>query len=85
MGSFATKSQDDGVPFTMTFDNSGGSDGKQTIYVGEADPGTLKASARWRIKKFTLDVNDNPTDIQWATGNRNFDKVWNSRTTYTYS
>lgn len=82
---FSTKSNDYGLPFTQALDNSGGSDGKQTIYVGEADPGTTKASAKWRIKKLTLDANDNPTDVQWAGGSMDFDKVWNSRTTYIYS
>jgi YD repeat-containing protein len=85
MSSFATKSVDYGSPFTQRIDNSGGSGGTLALYIGEADPGYSVASARWRIKKLTYDASDNVSAIEWASGNLNFDKVWNSRTTYAYS
>lgn len=55
------------------------------IYVGEAKPGIGTDETGWRIKKITYDVNDNPTQINWADGNTNFDNIWDNRTTYTYS
>jgi hypothetical protein len=55
------------------------------IYVGEAKPGTPKDSQGWRIKFITFDPMNNPTDVQWAKGNINFDKIWDDRKTYIYS
>jgi len=56
------------------------------IYLGHATPGTLKSEAKWRIKKMTYDVSNNCTDVQFASGDSKFDKVWNDRATaYTYS
>ena len=54
------------------------------IYVGYATPGSNKASAVWRIQKITYDANNNPTDIQWADSNTNFDNIWDNRTSGTY-
>jgi len=55
------------------------------IYVGEAKPNTAQASRGWRIKLITYDMSNNATDVQWASGTTDFDKVWNNRATYTYS
>jgi len=55
------------------------------IYVGEADPGVAKSDAKWRIKKITYDVNNNPTDVQWADSVETFTKIWDNRGDYTYS
>jgi len=82
---FATKSYDNGIPYTQTFDNSGGSGGNLPLYVGIAEPGTSKSSPYWKIYKLTYDGNDAVTDIQWASGNTNMDKTWNNRANYTYS
>ena len=54
------------------------------IYQGTAYPSITKASAGWRIKKFTY-TSGNLTDIQFADGNDNYDNVWNDRAIYTYS
>lgn len=64
----------------VEYDGSG-----NPIYTGFAAPGTAKSASLWKIRKITYDVNGNPTDIQWADGDTQFDKVWNSRATYTYS
>ena len=64
-------------------------DGLKVEYTGYAQPGSAASAARWRIKKYTYDGN-NVTDIQWAKSSANasdyleFNKVWDSRPTYTY-
>lgn len=79
---FATKSYDYSSPFTMAVAYNA-SDLPE--YIGEAEPGTAKSAASWRIKKITYS-GTNATDTQWASGNRNMDKVWDNRATaYTYS
>lgn len=55
------------------------------IYIGYAIPGSIASSATWRIKKMTYDIVNNPTNIQWADGNTNFDNIWDNRATYSYS
>jgi len=55
------------------------------IYVGEAQPGTIEDASGWRIKKITYDASNNPTDIKWAGGTRDFNKVWDDRDTYIYT
>lgn len=54
------------------------------LYIGEARPNTAKSDAGWRIKKIIYDANNNPIDIQWASGDQNFNKIWNSRGHYAY-
>lgn len=49
-------------------------------YIGEAAPGTSSSSAKWRIKY----VKSNG-EVKWANGNSEFNKVWSSRTSYSYS
>lgn len=55
------------------------------IYHGKAFVGSKKSDACWSIKKILYDVNNNPTDIKWADADDNFDKVWDNRTSYSYS
>lgn len=57
----------------------------QIEYVGEAEPNTATGTAGWRIKKMTYDANGLQTDVQWASGNRLFDKTWTGRAGYAYS
>ncbi len=55
----------------------------ELIYIGESVPGSTVCENKWRIKKITqvgIDIN-----IIWASSNANFDKVWDSRETYTYN
>lgn len=66
---------------TQLFETSGGI----VIYQGYAEPGTGSGSTGWAIKKLTYDGSDAITGIVWASGNNQFDKVWNSRGSYTYT
>lgn len=52
------------------------------LYIGEATPGTLESGNVWRIKYIVFTGND--ISIRWANGSSNFDKVWDSRLSYTY-
>lgn len=58
--------------------------GEDIIYKAEAAVGTTDATSVWRIRKITIAV-DGDVSETWASGNANYDKVWNSRLTYTYS
>jgi len=53
-------------------------------YAGEAATGSSQAVAAWRIMKITYD-GGNPVSVQWAGGTQKFDKIWDDRTSYTYS
>lgn len=56
----------------------------KTEYVGRASPGTPTSEARWRIEKWVYSGN-NIIEILWASGNVEFDKIWDARATYDYS
>lgn len=53
------------------------------IYRGEASPGTLKSAAGWRIRKIVIGTGGDVSEI-WASGNADFDKVWDNRASLTY-
>ena len=53
-------------------------------YIGLAAPGTSDSVSGWQIKKITYDVNENPTDIDFANSSADFNKIWSSRTSYSY-
>lgn len=57
------------------------------LYIGYSAPGTLVSEAKWQIQKFTYDgtYTSMPTQIDFANGNDNFDKIWSSYASYTYS
>ena len=59
-------------------------DDATTIYIGQAEPGTGDATAKWRLMK--IDTSVITADIKWASGNDAFDKQWTKRKdgTYTY-
>lgn len=63
-------------------------DGGDTLYIGDAVPGTLDNASSWRIKriKFVID-GDGDTDsvTEWAGGNDTRDKVWDDRLAETYT
>jgi len=56
-------------------------DGTYT-YIGEATPGSDKASAVWRIKR--IEEIDGDLEIRLANGSEEFNKVWNDRASFTY-
>jgi hypothetical protein len=59
--------------------------GSNLEYLGKAEIGTATAGSGWQVKKFSYDGSSNLTDILFAEGTDAFDKVWDSRTTYSYS
>jgi len=59
--------------------------GQSLEYVGFADPGTSTSSASWLIMKLFYDANGNMTAKKYANGTATFDKVWDNRTSYSYS
>ena len=70
-----------GVNYTMAYAYNGSN---KIEYLGMAEPGTSKASAGWKIMKYTYSGNL-LTDIQFANGNRGFGHVWNNYASYSYS
>ena len=52
-------------------------------YIGEAEPGTDRTLALWRIKRVE-DFVDGDVEILWANGSAAFDKIWDDRATYSY-
>lgn len=58
--------------------------GDDVIYKGEAATGTLESAAVWRIRKITIGVDEDVTEL-WADGNSAFDNVWDDRLTLSYS
>jgi hypothetical protein len=58
--------------------------GEDIIYKAEAAVGTIDSQNTWRIRKITIAV-DGDVSETWASGNSNYDKVWNDHLTYIYS
>lgn len=57
--------------------------GTDTMYIGEAAPGSLPSASVWRIKK-VFSVGDDIT-ITWAGGSAALDKIWDNRLALSYS
>lgn len=59
--------------------------GGGVVYIAETNPGSgnTTAKAAWRIKKIT--TSGGVTNIQWASGNPNFDKIADNYATYSYA
>ena len=58
----------------------------EITYVGKAIPGSATSASVWQICKIDESgTNGVELIITWAEGNKNFDKIWDDRTTYTYS
>jgi hypothetical protein len=51
-------------------------------YIGKAVPGTATSSSTWQIKKID---STSGTSILFASGNSNFDKVYDNRASLSYS
>ena len=45
-------------------------------YIGKALPGSATASAVWQIKRIDATTG---TVIQWSSGTKAFDKIWDDR------
>ena len=68
--------------YTMILDYVGGAN---PIYVCRSLPGTASSAASWQICKLTWNGSNNPTNVQWADGNSNFDNVADNRASLSYS
>ncbi len=51
-------------------------------YVGQAEPGTAKSDAAWRIKKVTEAAT--LTSVDWANGTAEYVHVWDDRASLVY-
>lgn len=54
------------------------------LYRGEALVGSAENAAVWRIRKITIDIDGDITEV-WASGTASFDKVWIDRASLPYS
>lgn len=54
------------------------------LYQGFAAPGTLSSASAWLIRKFQRNTGGTP-QWSWANNETIADKVWDNRTTYTYT
>lgn len=64
----------------LAFDASG-----NLQYVGNAIAGSATSASLWKIQKLTYDASGNLTDRQWADAVTTYTKVWDARSSYTYS
>ncbi len=53
------------------------------LYRGEAAVGSTTNSGVWRIRKIVMSADGDVAET-WANGTAAFDKVWDSRATYSY-
>lgn len=52
-------------------------------YFGKAAPGSLTSAAVWQIQR--MGVSGTVTTYEWADGDREFNNVWDNRTSLTYN
>jgi len=60
----------------------------EVLHVGEAAPGTPNNAPGWRIYRYgyvIVDGDPEISEVKFASGNKNFDKVWDLRADYEYS
>jgi hypothetical protein len=62
------------------FDYDGGT---QVVYMGKAQPGAKTSDSVWQIRKFTYS-SSRVTNIEFANGSFEFNKVWDNRKDGTY-
>jgi len=75
----------DAPPLTHAFDYDAGNN---MIYFGRAAMGASKAAAVWQIRKFvyaSTAADANLLDTLHASGNTNFEHIWNNRAALSYS
>jgi hypothetical protein len=70
---------EDNIVYAKRFDTVSDS----IMYKAEAAVGSVESAAVWRIRKITI-VNDDVTET-WASGNANFDKIWDNRASLIYT
>ena len=67
------------IPLKFIMDLSGGS----TIYMGEANHGTLTSEPYWRIAK--MEIGGSSITVTYAHGDDSFNNEWDERISYEYS
>jgi hypothetical protein len=75
-----TYAREMGLDQRVEYDASG-----NAIYVGRAFPGAGDSEAKWQIYKMQVDANGNMTHLRWADNNDEFNKIWNSRSSYNFT
>lgn len=53
------------------------------VYIGKAKLGTASSAAVWQIQKLATVAG--VLSIQFASGTGKFDKIWDNRSSYSYS
>lgn len=66
------------LPYDTEIDDAGSG----VVYIGQADPGSAKSSAVWRIRRIT--TVGTATTVDWAGGEATFVNIWDDRTSLTY-
>jgi hypothetical protein len=64
----------------LDYDNDG-----NLVYIGEAEPGSVKSNPVWAIKRLIYDINGDVSDVLWANGTSEKIHIWDDRTTLIYS
>lgn len=54
------------------------------VYIGEANPGTARDAAGWRIKR-VYELPGDDVEIIWANNTANTELIWDNRATYEYN
>lgn len=54
------------------------------IYKGEAVVGSLLSAPLWRIRRLVISLDGDVAET-WASGNANFNKIWDDRLSLVYS
>lgn len=54
-------------------------------YIGKGVAGSASSDETWSITKLIYDANQNVTQVLYASGDKKFDKIWDSRASYSYS
>lgn len=55
------------------------------LYIGLANETATAGSSKWQIRKALYDVNNNLTQLIYASAQVTFTKIWNNRASYPYS
>lgn len=62
------------------YDGSG-----NTIYIGNAQPGSASSDSVWRIKQLNYNGSNQITSIKFPNGSPAYNFIYDNRTTLTYS
>ncbi len=56
-----------------------------TIYIANAQAGSLSSDTAWRIKQLNYNATNQITSIRYPNGSPSYNFIWDQRTTYSYS